>query len=405
MRDVARSAALSLMAAVFLIALPLSAQIRLAVPSYQNPGTTIWKNWAAQGPGANGLMIVNLKNGDDTSYKSSIDTAIQNARKQGILVIGYTYTGYATRDPKIVRQRIDSVYANYLVDGIFFDEVNNDCSGTNTFFPSNYLYYQELTNYVRQKGGAHITVMNPGTPSPDDCYMSITNILVNWESTAGYAAYQTGYIDYPWTHRYPADRFWHMILGVTQAQMPAALSLASSRNAGWVYISDSPTNAYNQVPVYWTALGTAIKAQGTQSPYAVATTDRVSMKWKAVGGAVWQVYIDADQQATTGYTSSSIGVGAEYMLESSAAGGTHLYRYAGSGADWAWTEIPANAITTHPDIGLNLVMFDRAGLAGATAVTYQIRSLDASYNVLSTSYTMPFSLQNGSFVQDINNHP
>jgi hypothetical protein len=405
MRDVARSAALSLMIAIFLSALPLGAQTRLAVPSYQNPGTTTWNTWAAQGPGSNGLMIVNLKNGDDTSYRSSIDTAIQKARKQGILVIGYTYTGYATRDPKVIRQRIDAVYQNYLVDGIFFDEVNNDCSGTNTYFPSNYLYYQELTNYVRQKGGAHITVMNPGTNSPDDCYMSITNILVNWESTAGYAAYQTGYVDYPWVHRYPADRFWHMILGVPQAQMASALSLASSRNAGWVYISDSATNAYNQVPVYWTALGTAIKQQGTQSPFAVATTDRVSIKWRAVGGSVWQVYIDADQQSTTGYTGSGINVGAEYLLETSATGDTHLYRYAGSGGDWAWTEIPANGQGTHPDVGINLVMFDRAALAGATAVRFQIRSLDASYNVLSTSYPVPLSLENGAFVQDVTNHP
>ena len=404
MRDAGRCVALALMAAILIITLPLAqAQTRLAVPSYQNPGTSTWNSWAASGPGAVGLMIVNLKNGDDTSYRSSIDTAIQKARKQGMMVIGYTYTGYATRDPKIVRQRIDSVYQNYLVDGIFFDEAANDCSATNTFFPTNYLYYQELTNYVRQKGGAHITVMNPGGPSPDDCYMSITNILVNWESTDGYAAYQTSYIDYPWTHNYPADRFWHVILGVPQAQMPTALSLARSRNAGWVYISDSATNAYNQVPVYWTALGTAVKQQGMQSPFAVATTNRVSIKWRAVGGSVWQVYIDADQQATTGYTGSSIGVGAEYMLE---AGTTmHLYRYAGSGADWAWTEIPANGQITHPDAGLNLVTFDRSALAGTSAVNYQIRSLDASYNVLYTGYPVPFSLDNTSFVFEIGNHP
>lgn len=400
----ARSVTWLLMTVVALTTLPLAtAQTRLAVPSYQNPGTSIWNGWAAQGPGAVGLMIVNLKNGDDTSYKSSVDSAILKARKQGMMVIGYTYTGYATRDPKIVRQRIDSVYQNYMVDGIFFDEVNNDCNGTNAYFPSNYLYYQELTNYVRQKGGAHITVMNPGTYGPDDCYMSITNILVNWESTAGYAAYQTGYVDYPWTHNYPADRFWHMILGVPQAQMPAALALARSRNAGWVYISDSATNAYNQVPVYWTALGTAVKQQGTQSPFAVATTNRVSMKWRAVGGAVWQVYMDADQQATTGYSGGGLGVGAEYMMETGTV--TRLYRYAGSGTDWAWTEIPANAQFTHPDTGINLLTFDRLGLSGASSVNYQIRSLDANYNVLYTAYPMPLSLENTSFILDVGNHP
>ena len=404
MHKSARSVAWSVLTVVLFLGMnQAQGQTRLAVPSYQNPGTSIWNGWAAQGPGGVGLMIVNLKNGEDTSYKSAVDTAIQKARKQGMMVIGYTYTGYATRDPKVIRQRIDSVYQNYLVDGIFFDEVANDCHASNPFFPSNYLYYQELTNYVRQKGGAHITVMNPGTYSPDDCYMSVTNILVNWESTAGYAAYQTGYMDYPWVYKYPADRFWHMILGVPQAQMAGALSLARSRNAGWVYISDSATNAYNQVPTYWTALATAVKQQGTQSPFAVATSGTVSMKWRAVGGSVWQVYMDADQDSTTGYRGAGLTVGAEYMLESSTT--THLYRYSGSGADWAWTEIPANGQSTHPDAGVNLVTFDRLALGGASSISYQIRTLDASYNVLFTSNAIPFSLDNTSFVLEVGNHP
>jgi len=395
----------TLVIGVFIVVLPVAkGQTRLAVPTYQNPGTSTWNSWAAQGPGAVGLMIVNMTNGDDVSYRSSVDNAIQKARKQGMLVIGYTYTGYATRDPKIVRQKIDAVYQNYLVDGIFFDEVATDCSATNTYFPNNYLYYQELTNYVRQKVGAHITVMNPGTYSPDDCYMSITNILVNWENTS-YSAYQNSYVDYPWVYRYPPDRFWHILLGVPQEQLAPALNLARSRNAGWVYISDSALDAYKKVPVYWTAEGTAIKQQGIQSPFAIATTNRVSFKWRAVGGSVWQIFIDADQDATTGYRGSGIGVGAENMLENNATGDTHLYRYAGSGADWAWAEIPANVQSTHPDAGVNLVMFDSASLAGASAINYQIRSLDQNYNVLFTGYPIPFSLDNTGFVQDVGNHP
>ena len=115
--------------------------------------------------------------------------------------------------------------------------------------------------------------------------------------------------------------------------------------------------------------------------------------------------MDTDQTATTGYLGTGLSVGAEYMLETNATGNTHLYRYAGSGVDWAWTEIPVNGQSTHPDVGLNLVMFDRIGLAGTTSMTYQIRSLDASYNPLSTAYPVPFSLENTQFVQDVTNHP
>jgi hypothetical protein len=45
--------------------------------------------------------------------------------------------------------------------------------------------------------------------------------------------------------------------------------------------------------------------------------------------------------------------GAEYMLAANATGDPHLYGYAGSGVDWAWTEIPGNGQSTHPDPGMN----------------------------------------------------
>jgi len=396
---------MALVAVLLAIALPaVHGQTRLAIPTYQNPGTSYWNSWAAPGAGAVGLMIVNMVNGDDVKYHSSVDTAIQKARKQGIYVIGYTYTGYATRDPSVIRQRIDAVYQNYLVDGIFFDEVNTDCTAANTYFPNNYVYYQSLTDYVRQKGGAHITVLNPGTYSPDDCYMSITNILVNWENIS-YSAYQTSYIDYPWVHGYPADRFWHILLGVPQAQMAQAISLAQSRNAGWVYISDSQLDAYKKVPVYWTAEANAVKQQGIQSPYAVSSTGRISFRWHTVGGSVWQIYMDTDQNAGTGYQGLNLGLGAEFLLENNALGDTHLYGYTGSGTEWSWTEVQANVQSSHPDTNVNLVMIDRTSVDPSSAMNYQIRSLDQNYSALYTTGVLPLSLNNTGLVFDILDHP
>ena len=100
-----------------------SGQTRLAVPSYQNPGTSTWQSWAAQGPAAAGIMIVDINKGDDQSYNSRVDSAIQQTRKKGIYVLGYTYTSYGARDPKVIRQKIDAVYNNYNVDGIFLTKV------------------------------------------------------------------------------------------------------------------------------------------------------------------------------------------------------------------------------------------------------------------------------------------
>ena len=166
---------------IMFAAVMATGQTRLGAPSYQDPGSPQWTAWAAPGAKAIGIMIVNLNNGNDETYYPSVDRAIRATRKKGIFVIGYTYTGYGARDPQIVRRKIDAVYRNYLVDGIFFDEAPTDCNSSNPFFPTEFLYYEALTNYVREKAGARITVLNPGTYSPSDCWMGITNILMNWE--------------------------------------------------------------------------------------------------------------------------------------------------------------------------------------------------------------------------------
>jgi hypothetical protein len=307
------------------------------------------------------------------------------------------------------------VYQNYGVDGIFFDEAPVNCNDANTYAGTQFLYYEELTNYVRQnQAGARITVLNPGTTSPNDCWMSITNILANWENSGGLSAYQTSYTDYAWIHQYPPDRFWHMVLGVTQAQLPTALSLAQSRNAGWVYISDSAYNAYNQIPVYWTAEAAALTGQGVQAPFAavwpnsISTSGRtmngrVSFRWRAVTGAVWHIFLDTDRNANTGYTGGGLSIGAEYMFEGSSLT-AQLYKYTGSGTNWSWKAVSANTQITFPDPGINLVMFDQTGIRSPNALNYQIQSLDANYNVLYTSYPYPLSLTNTGMVFDIMNH-
>ncbi|MGB7496978.1 MAG: spherulation-specific family 4 protein [Candidatus Acidiferrum sp.] len=416
MRLIRLSSLTALVILVSFAAVPVAhSQTRLAVPSYQNPGTSVWNSWDSVGSAALGIMIVDIDNGDDMTYHSNIDTAIQQTRKKGIHVLGYTYADYGARNPTVIHQRIDALYKNYLVDGIFFDQAPTDCNATNSYYPNNFLYYQELTNYVRQKVGARITVLNPGVNSPNDCWMSITNILMNWENSGGYSAYQSSYVDYPWIHQYPPDRFWHVVLGVPQAELQATINLAQTRNAGWVYVSDSAYNGYNQVPVYWTAESTAVEQQGVQAPYAIAWPQsanstgavmnaRVSFRWRAVNGVVWQIYLDTDQNALTGYQNSSLSIGAEYMIESNSAGNSQLYKYDGAGTDWNWVAVPANAQVTFPDTGTNLVAFDQEGIGAPQALNYQIQSRDANYNLLYSSYAIPLSLNNTGLILDIANH-
>jgi hypothetical protein len=388
-------------------------QTRIGVPSYQDPGSREWVAWAKPGAKAVGIMIVNLDNGDDGNYYPSVDHAIRDARKQGILVLGYTYTGYGTRDPKLVRQRINAVYRNYLVDGIFFDEAPTDCNGSNQFFPTAFLYYESLANYVREQAGARITVLNPGTYSPSDCWMGITNILMNWEDQ-GLAAYQDYYVDFAWVHKYPPDRFWHIVYGMNADQLQTALELAKQRNAGWVYLTDETGNPYASPPEFWARETSMVKHQGVQAPFASAWPDsfdprgarvlgRTSIRWDGEGAADWQIFLDTDQNSKTGYNGGGVAVGAEYMLETDNTT-AHLLRYAGAGTDWKWTEVAANATFDVLDTNVQVTSFETARLGGMKALNYQIRALNAAGQSTYDSSVLPLSLNNTGLVFDITNH-
>jgi hypothetical protein len=397
-----------------LAALMAAGQTRLGAPSYQDPGSPQWTAWAAPGAKAIGIMIVNLNNGNDETYYPSVDRAIRATRKQGILVIGYTYTGYGARDPQIVRRKIDAVYRNYLVDGIFFDEAPTDCNARNPFLPTQFLYYEALTNYVRQKAGARITVLNPGTYSPSDCWMGIANILMNWEDQ-GLANYQNYYVDFAWVHKYPPDRFWHIIYGMSADQLQTALALAKQRNAGWVYLTEETGNPYASPPQYWSAEAGAVEQQAVQAPFASAWPDsfddqgarvrgRTSIRWGGASAANWQIFLDTDQNSKTGYNGGGIAVGAEYMFETEGST-AHLWRYAGTGTDWNWTEVAAHAALDTLEPGVQVASFDTAGLGATTALNCQFRALDSDGDPIYDSYVLPLSLSNSGLVFDITNHP
>jgi Spherulation-specific family 4 len=400
--------------------IPSPAQSRIAIPSYQDPGSGQWAAWRVLGSSSVGIMIVNLDNGDDTSYYASVDQGIRDTRKNGVFVVGYVYTGYGQRDPAVVLKKVDAVFRNYLVDGIFFDEVPTDCTAANSFAGSNYGYYQELADHVRRSQvGGRIVILNPGTQPNDDCWMSITNILVTAESSS-VQDYLQNYQEEAWFHHYPPDRFWHIVYAVpTTTEMNQVIALGLKRGAGWVYVTDrGGDNPYDRPPSYWSLEGTQVTSQGVQAPYASfrpGSSDsngnplpsRVSFRWGAVNGTNWQVFLDTDRNAQTGYhgSASGLAIGPDYMIEAAAANGSaHLLHYAGNGSDWVWREVPAHASILFLDGGVNLIELDASALGSTHALDYQIRSLDADEMTLFTSLPVPLSLDSTAYVFDIVDH-
>jgi hypothetical protein len=392
------------------------AQSRIAIPSYQDPGSAQWNAWIAPGSPSIGIMIVNENNGDDLSHHAEIAAAIRQARKNGVFVVGYVYTGYGQRDPEIVRKDIDGVFQNYLVDGIFFDEVPTNCGAATPKSGTTYRYYQDLANYVRSRQvGGRIVVLNPGTQPPNDCWMSIANILVSAESN-GLQDYTQNYQDQAWFHRYSPNRFWHIVYNVSgKTNFDKVLSMSRERGAGWVYVTNGGSNnPYARPPSYWDLETSEVAGQDVQDLYATfrpASQDengnpvgaRFSFRWTTAKQSGWNIFIETDRKDDSRYQSSNprLTIAADFLLQVKADGQTVLLRYTGDGTEWKWEAVGADARRFKLSGGTLLAEADSAPLGDAHELRYQIQETGAGGF---TSVAEPLSLNNMGYLFDIEDH-
>jgi hypothetical protein len=224
---------------------PPSTKHQVAVPSYFYPGS-LWTQMESGAP-TPGLAIINPNSGPGTSEDPNYADQLTQAEAKGIIVVGYIATAYAgtqdhTRTLAAVEQDVDKYYSWYpKIDGIFVDEVSTDCSSRN-------FYYKPLYDYIKAKGGVARVVLDPGT-NTSECYMSTADIIVNFEDT--YANY-VGWSPDSWVSKYSASRFWQIIISTSPADMPQAVALSRSRNAGWVYVTNyGGDNPFDTLPSYW----------------------------------------------------------------------------------------------------------------------------------------------------------
>jgi hypothetical protein len=356
---------------------------RLAIPSYVSPASSVWTDWSSLGPKAVGIMILNRDNGDDISPDPGLAKIVSQTRHSGILVLGYIHTTYGRRDPAQIRAKIDGVYRNDHVDGIFLDETPTDCSAKAFGGQSSLAYYQSIASYIRTKPGKHLVVMNPGAMPSSNCWMSAADILVTFEE-ATLANYRKHYVDAPWTHAYSPNRFWNLVYSVpTAAQMQTIVGLARKRRVGWLYVTDDGAggNPYNQPASYLRS--EAASWTGAVIPPPIVRR-QVSLQWSGMNAPHMQIFIATGQKHVPRYRVSR-DLQADLMLQMPGDGSAQLLRYSGGGDDWHWTPLPAHAVLSHPQPGVTHVAFDADSLHAAPSVKIQFRLLNKAWNATSES--------------------
>ena len=204
-------AAASLIAA-FAAAAAEAAPQSIAIPAYFYPvfPDPLWTQMEDAVPVVS-FAVMNPASGPGPSPDSNYTSQIAATRAAGVKILGYVASTYAARPLSDLKAEIDDYYLFYGVDGIFIDEADNDCASQ--------AYYAELDAYTKTKGGLGLTVINPGTVTPE-CFATAADVILNFEGS--YSQYQS-YVPLGWETDYDPSHFWHLIYATAEADMPSAV--------------------------------------------------------------------------------------------------------------------------------------------------------------------------------------
>jgi len=122
------------------------------------------------------VVVVDINRGDFNSSDINYTDAIKRLSKNGIEVLGYTYTNYAKRDIKDVQDSIynwNRFYKLAGVRGIFFDEVST--------LDQDLDYYIKLSNYATSRGFLFNTLDSKNNIDESYFDSDIANVIVTFD--------------------------------------------------------------------------------------------------------------------------------------------------------------------------------------------------------------------------------
>jgi Spherulation-specific family 4 len=134
------------------------------------------------------LASINPNNGPGAFLDPNLLAGVQSLQNAGIMVLGYTSTGYGDRSLNSVEAASMTYWKWYHVDGMIYDQVPNwDYNSPNgswyykgpdgTYLPQ---YFANLMSFDKSLGMT-LSVENPGTDVPSN-FVGTADIIVIYES-------------------------------------------------------------------------------------------------------------------------------------------------------------------------------------------------------------------------------
>jgi hypothetical protein len=222
--------------------------VRLAVPAYYAPGPA-WDHLIASAPTV-GMIVFNPASGPGTTTNPAYTDALARAKAAGISVLGYVATSYGARAESDIIADINSYYDLYAPAGIYFAEgpMDTDCTALEDM-------YHRMALAVRARDAqAYLAVGTRYCPTYIVFFDMMVQFARNWTE------YQNEYTVPSWMPANSPQRFIHFINSVPAEDAGRAMSLAVSRGAGWVYVTDgADPNPWGALPPYFDAELAALK--------------------------------------------------------------------------------------------------------------------------------------------------
>jgi len=219
---------------------PQPGTVRVAVPAYFYPGAD-WQRLIAGAPVV-GMIVFNPASGPGTARDPNYTDAIAQAKAAGITVLGYVGTNYGARPEADVIADINKYYELYTPSGIYFAEgpMDADCTTMEAM-------YHRMSDAVKaHDAGAYLAVGTRFCPT----YIVFFDLMVQF--ARDWTEYQTSYAPPSWMPANSRQRFAHFVHTVPAADASAALSLAITNGAGWVFITDqTDPNPWGALPSYF----------------------------------------------------------------------------------------------------------------------------------------------------------
>jgi Spherulation-specific family 4 len=223
--------------------------ISLVPPAY---GPTVWTGISAPYKGPADVIADwggttndhSSGGGPGGSFSKAHATTIMTARNNGVTVLGYVWTDYANSDPAYPAAAIREVEAQvhawkawYGVTDIFLDGAT---TGTGQ---GEITYYSRIYQYVQTLSPGASVWLNAGTYPSSPAYLSVANVIMDWENSSLPASPPR------WVLRYPPSRFANIVNNYT-GTVSVALAAIRADHAEYAFVTSSG-GTYSTLPGYW----------------------------------------------------------------------------------------------------------------------------------------------------------